>query len=91
MNNKFCQSCAMPLNDKQDMRGSEKDGSKSEKYCAYCYCNGHMINPNITYEEMLQKGLSGIDADPGNKFKKWMIKKSYPMMLKKCERWNNAK
>jgi hypothetical protein len=35
----FCQSCAVPLN-KPELFGTEADGSRSEKYCAYCYQNG---------------------------------------------------
>jgi hypothetical protein len=33
-------------------RGTEKDGSKSNEYCKYCYQNGAMVNPNMTFEEM---------------------------------------
>ncbi len=85
---KFCQSCAMPLNQKGvDNRGTEENGEKSEKYCNLCYLNGEFTNPNITYEETLEKGINGIEKSEGNKITKWMMKKSYPMMLKKCDRW----
>ena len=47
----FCQSCSMPL-DNPGMMGTEKDGSKSKEYCAYCYQNGAFVNPNTTLEEM---------------------------------------
>lgn len=53
---KFCQSCAMPLNlHGQDVRGTEKDGSKSERYCSYCYADGAFLEPDITFEQMLAK------------------------------------
>jgi len=48
---KFCQSCSMPL-DNVEMRGTEKDGSKSDEYCKYCYSNGAFINPKMTLDEM---------------------------------------
>lgn len=83
---RFCQSCAMPL--AENIRGSESDGSKSEEYCKYCYENSEFRNKNITYEEMLKVGLEGIDKSPNSKFKKWMFKKSYPALLKKCKRWS---
>lgn len=51
--NVFCQSCSLPL-DKIEMRGTEKDGSKSLEYCKYCYQNGELINPKMTLEEMRQ-------------------------------------
>ena len=47
----FCQSCTMPIDNIAD-RGTEKDGSKNSEYCKYCYQNGALINPNMTFEEM---------------------------------------
>jgi hypothetical protein len=41
----------MPIDNIAD-RGTEKDGSKSSEYCKYCYQNGALINPNMTFEEM---------------------------------------
>lgn len=85
---KFCQSCAMPLQQKgADRRGTEKNGERSNKYCNYCYLNGKFTNPNATYDEVLKLGMDGIDKAQGSKFSKWLTKKSYPMLLKKCKRW----
>ena len=47
----FCQSCSMPL-DKPELSGTEKDGSKSQDYCTYCYQHGAFINPDMTLAEM---------------------------------------
>lgn len=38
MDKQFCQSCSMPLTD--EVKGTEKNGSKSEDYCSYCYKDG---------------------------------------------------
>ena len=46
-----CQSCTMPIDNIAD-RGTEKDGSKSSEYCKYCYQNGALVNPKMTFEEM---------------------------------------
>ena len=46
----FCQSCAMPMT--EDDFGSEKDGSKSQDYCKYCYQNGEFTS-DITMQEMI--------------------------------------
>lgn len=87
---KFCQSCAMPLMPKgQDFRGNNTDASKSDTYCYLCYLNGQFTEPNITFEEMVKKGQKGIEASPGNAISKWLMKKSYPMMLKKVSRWQS--
>ncbi len=50
-NKQFCQSCSMPL-DKEELLGTEKDGSKNQEYCSYCYQNGAFISPNMTLDEM---------------------------------------
>ena len=47
---KFCQSCGMPMSDEHF--ASEKDGSKSEDYCKYCYLDGEFTS-DITMEEMI--------------------------------------
>ena len=51
---KQCQSCGMPLQTKKagDCRGTEADGSKSEKWCSLCYENGAFIGGDCTLEEM---------------------------------------
>ena len=35
---KFCQSCGMPLTN--EILGSNADGTKNEEYCIYCYKDG---------------------------------------------------
>lgn len=47
----FCQSCSMPI-DNKELAGTEKDGSKSSEYCKYCYVNGAFINPSMKLDEM---------------------------------------
>ncbi len=36
----ICQSCGMPLEKDPAGGGTEADGSKSRKYCGYCYQGG---------------------------------------------------
>ena len=50
-NKNFCQSCSMPIDDTA-LKGTEKDGTKSNEYCTYCYQNGSFVNPNMTLNEM---------------------------------------
>jgi hypothetical protein len=51
MDEKYCQSCGMPLTDAA-MFGTEKDGSKSEEYCSYCYTDGAFVQPDMTMQAM---------------------------------------
>ncbi|MGB8455172.1 MAG: zinc ribbon domain-containing protein [Anaerocolumna sp.] len=48
----FCQSCGMPMNNDEE-RGTNKDLSKSEDYCHFCYENGTFASGE-TMEEMIE-------------------------------------
>ena len=49
MEQTFCQSCGMPLEEK--LLGTNADGSKNEEYCIYCYKDGAFTG-DFTMEEM---------------------------------------
>ena len=51
MEMKFCQSCAMPLEGEESL-GTNKDGSKNQDYCSYCYKDGAFTG-DMTMEEMI--------------------------------------
>jgi hypothetical protein len=53
MEEKYCQSCAMPMGKGIDLYGTEKDGSKNSDYCKYCYENGEFTF-NGSMEEMIE-------------------------------------
>jgi hypothetical protein len=52
MQEKFCESCGMPMGETDEMYGSEANGNKSADYCKHCYEKGSFTNPNITLKEM---------------------------------------
>lgn len=84
---KQCQSCGMPLQTKKagDCRGSEKDGTKSEKWCSLCYENGEFYDPDCTLEKM-KTIVDNALADQGSgKLMRWMAQKQLPRL----ERWKN--
>ena len=81
----FCQSCAMPIS-QLEYCGTEKDGSKSEKYCLYCYKNGEFTLPNSTIEEMVEISAKGwSDQDPNIDYTK--AKTFLNQCLPHLERW----
>lgn len=53
MEEKFCQCCAMPMGNPEELYGTESDGSKSTDYCKYCYENGTFTFDG-TMEEMIE-------------------------------------
>lgn len=48
----LCQSCSMPL-EIDHVKGKEKDGSRSNEYCVYCYENGQFKDPSLSLAKML--------------------------------------
>ena len=51
MEQKFCQSCGMPLTDKD--KGINADGSRNDDYCNYCYMDGRFTQ-DFTMEQMIE-------------------------------------
>ena len=49
-NQKFCQSCGMPMDGAQ--HGTEADGSASADYCSYCY-EGGRFSADVTMAQMI--------------------------------------
>lgn len=54
-----CQSCGMPLED-DEMKGTNKDGSRSDDYCTYCFANG-AFTKEMTMEDMIKHNLQFLD------------------------------
>ena len=81
----FCQSCAMPMNQPERL-GTEADGSKSEKYCVYCYKDGAFTQPDATLEQMIEISAKGwSDQDPNVTFEQ--AKAQMESVLPNLERW----
>ena len=65
MQEKFCESCGMPMGETDEMYGTESDGSKSSDYCKNCYGNGTFLNPNTTVNEMIESVVGIMVKDFG--------------------------
>ena len=81
---KFCQSCAMPMNSADDY-GTESNGELSADYCKYCYMNGAFVDATITMEEMAEfcaKTMDEMKVAPYAQAKEMM-----DQMLPHLKRW----
>lgn len=64
MEERYCQSCGMPMGSTDEMYGTNEDGSKSEDYCKYCYDKG-AFTADCTMEEMIDFCVKPmVDASP---------------------------
>jgi len=84
--NKFCQSCGMPMKKDPDQGGTNADGSKSLKYCSYCYQSGNFTQPNFTVRQMQDFCIDKMKEMGMPRFLAWIFTRSIP----KLERWQTA-
>lgn len=84
MEEKYCQSCGMPLND-TELYGTEADGSKTEEYCKYCY-EGGKYTDNYTMEEMIA-ACAGNMAEANKEMDVEEAKKMMREFLPHLKRW----
>jgi hypothetical protein len=83
-NQKFCQSCAMPMSSDADY-GTEKGGSISSDYCKYCYMNGAFVDESVTMAEMSEfcaQKMAEMNVAPYEQSKEMM-----DQMLPFLKRW----
>ena len=84
MENKICQSCAMPITSDEQL-GSNKDGSINNDYCKYCYKNGEFID-KVTMEEYIEMcSKYGFQAGMTNEEMKELCKNLFPTL----KRWKS--
>jgi len=44
--------------DKAELLGTNKDGTRSNEYCTYCFQNGKFREPEMTLQQMIDKCVS---------------------------------
>lgn len=53
MEEKYCQSCGMPMGNTGEFYGTNADGSKNTEYCSYCFDSGKFTG-EMTMDEMIE-------------------------------------
>lgn len=59
MEQKYCQSCGMPLQT-EDEHGENSDGSTNDDYCCYCFKDG-AFTMDCTMDEMIDHCAQFVD------------------------------
>jgi len=79
----------MPLITKKagDCRGTEKNGTKSEKWCSLCYENGKFNGPDCTLDDMRKIVDDALKENGSSRIMRWMAQKQLPHL----ERWQTSK
>ena len=75
----------MPMSQPEQF-GSEADGSKSNKFCIYCYKDGRFTQSDATLEQMIEISAKGwSDQDPNVTYEQ--AKTQMAQILPHLERW----
>ena len=87
---KICQSCGMPIDKDPNKGGTNSDGSKSDKYCSYCFSNGSFTQ-NISLDEMTDIGLNySVEyKNAGSDEEKEAVRNLAKQYLSNLERWKS--
>jgi len=88
MQEKFCESCGMPMGATDEMYGTELNGNKSMDYCGSCYDNGVFTNPNLTLEEQVTSVAALMVKDFG--FSPEDAKEQCEAGIPNLKRWKTA-
>jgi hypothetical protein len=80
--NKFCQSCGMPMKMDPQQGGTNLDGTQNSSYCSYCYQKGAFTFTG-TAEEMQEFCRVKMIEQGFSKWKAWLFTRG----IKRLERW----
>ena len=89
MEQKFCQSCGMPMT--TDNKGTNADGSRNEDYCIYCYKDGKFAQ-DMTMEQMIDhcaQFTDEINKQSGQNLTQEQAKDMMRQFFPHLKRWKN--
>lgn len=81
-NNKFCQSCGMPMKKDPQGGGTNIDSTKNELYCSYCYQNGAFLFEG-TVDEFQNHCKEMMIKSGHSKFMAWLLTRG----MSRLQRW----
>jgi hypothetical protein len=76
----------MPINE-ENLFATEKDGSRNEDYCVYCYKEGSFTSPDVTMQQMIDICVPHmVEAGMKENESRSMLNSVLP----KLKRWNTG-
>ena len=90
MEQKFCQSCGMPMTN--ETLGTNADGSRNDDYCIYCYKDGKFTQ-DMTMEQMIDhcaQFTDEINRQSGQNLTQEQAKEMMRLFFPHLKRWKNS-
>ena len=90
MEQKFCQSCGMPM--ANEILGTNADGSRNEDYCIYCYKDSKFTQ-DMTMEQMIDhcaQFTDEINRQSGQNLTQEQAKEMMRQFFPHLKRWKNS-
>lgn len=83
--NKFCQSCGMPIKNDPAHGGTNADGTINRTYCSYCFQNGEFMYKGTDVKAFQKFCRQKMIEGGHNKFSAWLFTRG----MKRLDRWKN--
>jgi hypothetical protein len=82
---KFCQSCGMPMEKDPEKGGTNADGSRTLKYCSYCFQSGAFTSNFTKSDEMITRVKGKLKEMGYGPIRRWF----FTSHISQLERWKN--
>ena len=83
---RFCQSCGMPMEKDPKNGGTNPDGTKTHKFCSFCYEKGVFKDHFTGADEMIESVKGKLKEMGYGSLKRWFFTSHIPSL----ERWKGG-
>lgn len=84
---KICQSCGMPINKDPKRGGTVGNGTKTTKYCSYCFQNGQFTIKTRDVKVFQDTVRQSMINNGSNRLVAWLFTRS----IARLDRWKKKK
>lgn len=65
-----------------DCRGTETDGSLSDRWCSLCYRNGAFVDPGCTVQRMVDTVDTALREQGSGRLMRWLARRQVPRLAR---------
>lgn len=65
-----------------DCRGTETDGSLSDRWCSLCYRNGAFVDPDCTVQRMVDTVDTALREQGSGRLMRWLARRQVPRLAR---------